>query len=74
MACHLIALGKEMLREYSEVLSNIYLQIGVEDRWRWQLTLEKGYIVSGVYQMLTEAKPNTWSELHEIIIFLVVES
>jgi len=61
-----LAWDEELFEECSEVLSNIYLQVGDEDRWRWQLTLEKGYTVSRVYQMLNEAEP-TQRELQDII-------
>lgn len=38
--------------ECMEALSNTYLQDKVEDRWWWRMTSDKGYTVSGAYQML----------------------
>jgi hypothetical protein len=34
------------------MLNNTFSQLGVEDRWKWLLDLDKDYIVRGVYHML----------------------
>jgi len=65
--CRLLTWDEELLGEGSEALYNIYVQVGEKHKWRCQLTLVKGYTISGVYQMLTEAEPNTRHELQEII-------
>lgn len=63
MVASVSCLGGEIDGECSEVLSNIYLQVGVEDKWSWRITLDERYKVSGVYQMLTEVEPNTRHDL-----------
>jgi len=42
-----------MLGEYCVLLTVIFLQVDIEDRWSWQLTPDKGYTVSGVNKFLT---------------------
>ena len=44
-------------------LTFFFLQIVVGNRWRWQLTLNKSYIVNGIFQLLTATKSNTRLDL-----------
>jgi hypothetical protein len=63
----LLAWDEEMSEECSAALSNIFLQVGVEDRWSWHQMCDKYYTINGVYQLLTTAQPHTQHDLQEII-------
>jgi hypothetical protein len=43
MTASIICLEGEIDGECNEVLSNIYLHIGVEDKWSWRITPDEGY-------------------------------
>jgi len=58
MAESIFCLGGEIDGECSDILSNVYLQVGVENKWSWRITPDEGYTYSGVCQMSTEVEPN----------------
>ncbi|MCI21952.1 hypothetical protein A2U01_0043123, partial [Trifolium medium] len=50
---------KELYLEYCAALENLFLQVGVQDCWKWCLDPDSGYSVSGAYHLLTNTIPLT---------------
>jgi hypothetical protein len=49
----LLAWEEDSVRECSVLLSNIFLQENVNDKWRWLIDSIHGYTVKGSYRFLT---------------------
>jgi hypothetical protein len=49
------------------MLDNVFLQVGVPDRWMWQVDPEDGYSVRGVYDMFTHLVPAATTTHNDII-------
>jgi len=63
----LFAWEEELVREFSNFLSNMQLQVDKEDMWSWQLDRDNAYSVCGVYLHLTGLQTQHACELSNLI-------